>query len=469
MSSQGQHIHLIAIGGTGMAALAGMLKSAGFRVSGSDSHVYPPMSDVLKQQGIGYSEGYRPENLDDDVDWVVIGNAVSKTNPEVQAVLERELPYQSFPQALSNIFLKNHHSVVIAGTHGKTTISALTAWVLDQAGLDPGFLIGGWAKNFEGNSRIGKGKYFIVEGDEYDTAFFDKGPKFLHYRPSRVILTGIEFDHADIFADIRQIKQAFSSLIQKVPYDGLLIALHGDSNVKEVASIAECPVETYGIASQAAWRAEPLDLTSTGVSFRVHYRARPIGEFRSPLPGRHNLLNALSVIALATHLGVSQEKISSALSTFKGVNRRLELLGIVGGVTVIDDFAHHPTAIRETIDALRMQHPGKRLWVVFEPRSATSRRNVFQEELSAAFRKADHVIIADLFSPEKISADQRLDPEKVVADLNSYGIQSYFIPSVDGIIQRLIGDLSEGDIVCIMSSGRFDNIHARLLDELRGR
>ena len=459
---------MIGIGGTGMAALAGMLKSAGYRVGGSDAHVYPPMSDILKQQGVDYADGYHAANIDRDIDLVVIGNAVSKSNPEVQSVLERGLPYHSFPQALSNIFLRDRVSIVIAGTHGKTTTSALTAWVLDQAGLDPGFLIGGCVKNFNGNSRSGKGKYFVVEGDEYDTAFFDKGPKFLHYRPSHVILTSIEFDHADIFSDLEQIKQAFASLVRIIPSEGILVSVHGDPHIEEVLSLAGCTVETYGIDSEAVWRAEIRELSSKGVCFRVFHHSKQIGEFISPMLGRHNILNALSVIGLATYLGVPAEKIRSALESFKGVSRRQEVLGTFKGITVIDDFAHHPTAIRETLSALRLQYPDRRLWTVFEPRSATSRRRVFQDDLPRAFQAADHVVIAGLFSPETIPEEQRLDPQRVVAELVTHGKQALYIPTVDEILDELLNQLEKGDVVCIMSSGAFGDLHGKLVKALEG-
>lgn len=464
-----RNIHLIGIGGTGMAALATMLKDSGCRVTGSDMRVYPPMSDVLRGAGIRYAEGYRAENVPRDTDLVVIGNAVSRNNPEVGAVLERGVTYRSFPETLGIFFLEGRIPIVIAGTHGKTTTSALAAWTLDQGGLDPGFLIGGWVKNFQANSRYGKGKYFVVEGDEYDTAFFDKGPKFLHYHPSRVILTSVEFDHADIYSDIREIKRAFSSLVRAIPSDGFLIAAHGDPNIDAVVSDAACPVETYGLASGADWRAEPTAFTGGGTKFRVRHGSEFLGEFTSPLSGRHNMMNALAVIALSSHLGIPVGSVRAALFGFKGVNRRQEVLGVVNGVTVIDDFAHHPTAIRETLHGLRTQHPGARLWAVFEPRSATSRRRVFQKDLPAGFKEADRVIIAGLFSPDKIPADQRLDPERVVADLAAAGVQAAFIPDVADIVERLAVELREGDVVCIMSSGGFDSIHARLLDALRRR
>jgi UDP-N-acetylmuramate: L-alanyl-gamma-D-glutamyl-meso-diaminopimelate ligase len=470
MTQSYRHIHLIAIGGTGMAALAGLLKSAGYQVTGSDSGpIYPPMSEVLVQQGIAYAQGYRPENVGRDADLVVIGNAVSKTNPEVEEVLRRGLPYRSFPQALAEFFLKDRVPIVIAGTHGKTTTSALMAWVLDQAGLDPGFLIGGWAVNFSGNSRRGTGKYFVVEGDEYDTAFFDKGPKFLHYRPQAAILTSLEFDHADIYTDLDHLKKAFAAFVRLVPKEGLLVAAHGDPHIKDATAGASCRIETYGLSDSASWRIKAPEFSGTGVVFRVAYEGDVLGEFQSPLPGRHNLENALAVIALASRLGIPIEKIRAALASFQGVRRRQEVIGTVNGVTVIDDFAHHPTAIRETLYALRLRYPGSRLWAIFEPRSATSRRRVFQEEFPKAFHGADRVIIADLFAPDKIPQDQRLDPRRVVRDLVADGVQALFGPTPEEIIKTMGPELQEGDVVCIMSSGGFGGLHEKLLSVLRER
>ena len=469
MSPDYRNIHLIAIGGTGMAGLAGLLKTAGYSVRGSDHHVYPPMSLILKDQGISYQEGFRPENLASDTDLVIIGNAVSKTNPEVQETLARHLTYYSFPQALAEFFLCKRISVVVAGTHGKTTTAALAAWILDQAGLDPGFLIGGWTQNFSGNSRMGSGKHFIIEGDEYDTAFFDKGPKFLHYRPQAAILTSLEFDHADIYSDLEQVKKVFSSFVQQIPADGVLIAAVDSHLIREVTKGGLFRMETYGFNDPAVWKAKELTVVKQESRFRVFYHKEDLGEFSFPLPGRHNLLNALSAIALAFHLGVSVEVIRTALTSFKGVRRRQEVLGVVSGVTVIDDFAHHPTAIRETISALHLHYPGKRVWAVFEPRSATSRRRVFQEVFPEAFKDADRVIIAGLFSPDKIPLEERLDPRQVVSDLSAMGTEAVFCPSVKEIVEILTAQARSGDLICIMSSGDFGGLHAKLLSALKGR
>ncbi|HTN43278.1 MAG TPA: UDP-N-acetylmuramate:L-alanyl-gamma-D-glutamyl-meso-diaminopimelate ligase [Nitrospiria bacterium] len=464
-----RNIHLIAICGTGMAALARMLKAAGYRVTGSDANVYPPMSTLLEREGIPCRVGFRPENIEPDTNLVIIGNAVSKTNPEVQSVLDRGVPYRSFPQALAEFFLTDRTPIVIAGTHGKTTTAALMAWVLESAGLDPGFLIGGWVINFGANSRPGTGRYFVVEGDEYDTAFFDKGPKFLHYRPHAAILTSIEFDHGDIYNDLDEIKSAFRKFVRLIPSDGILFAVDGDPNVRAVIRDASCPRSTYGLNPTAGWCAEDVRFDSDGVSFRVKNGRRDLGPFRSPMVGRHNLVNALAVIGLASTLGLSSESIQKGIESFQGVKRRQEVLGEVAGVIVMDDFAHHPTAIRETLAGLRLRYPRRRIWAVFEPRSATSRRNVFQKEFPPSFDPADLIVIADIFASEKLPAGLRLDPKQVAEDLRGLGKEAEFIPTTEEIVRTISPRLKSGDLVCLMSSGGFDGIHGKLLKALEQR
>ncbi|HUK55400.1 MAG TPA: UDP-N-acetylmuramate:L-alanyl-gamma-D-glutamyl-meso-diaminopimelate ligase [Nitrospiria bacterium] len=464
-----RHIHLIAICGTGMAALARMLKVAGHRVTGSDANVYPPMSTMLERQGIPCRIGFRPENIEPDTDLVVIGNAVSNTNPEVRAVLDRGIPYRSFPQALAEFFLVDRTPVVIAGTHGKTTTSALMAWVLECAEFDPGFLIGGWVKNFDANSRPGTGRYFVVEGDEYDTAFFDKGPKFLHYRPHAAILTSIEFDHGDIYNSLDEIQAAFRSFVRLIPSDGILLAADGDPRVREVTRDLSCPVSTYGLNSSSVWYPDRVRFDTNGVSFHVRNGRRDLGLFHSAMVGRHNLVNALAVIGLASVLGLSPEMIQKGVASFQGVKRRQEVLGEVGGVIVMDDFAHHPTAIRETLAGLRLRYPQRRIWAVFEPRSATSRRGVFQKEFPPAFDPANRIVIADIFAPEKLPAGLRLDPKQVAGDLQRLGKEAEFIPTADEIVRVITPQLNSGDLICVMSSGGFDGIHGKLLKALEQR
>jgi UDP-N-acetylmuramate: L-alanyl-gamma-D-glutamyl-meso-diaminopimelate ligase len=449
-----------------MAALAGLLKKAGHAVTGSDTQIYPPMSTLLQEAGIPCKIGYDPAHIEPSTDLVIIGNAVGKTNPEVVATLERGLPTLSMPAALGEFFLKGKQSLVVAGTHGKTTTSSLLAWVLTSAGRDPGMMIGGWVKNFNSNHRLGEGDYFVVEGDEYDTAFFDKGPKFLHYQPRHAILTSIEFDHGDIYPDLAAIKQAFRKFVALLPAEGLLVAAAGDPAIGEVVKGAGCRIETYGIDEEADWQAEQIEMTGDLLSFDVFYRRKKMGTIRSPLVGRHNLKNSLAVIALAHRIGVPWEKIADGVLRFEGVKRRQEIVGEVRAILIIDDFAHHPTAIAETLAALRLRYPSRRLWAVFEPRSATSRRNVFQKEFVTALAAADRIILADLFAPEKIPAEQRLHPEQIISDLAALGKSALFLSTPDQIVSELVKSLQPGDVVCVMSSGGFGGIHQKLISRL---
>lgn len=461
-----KHIHFIAICGTGMGSLAGMLKASGYHVTGSDQNVYPPMSTWLADQGIVPYSGFAPEHLD-GADLVIVGNAVSKTNPEVAAMLERGLAYRSFPQALAEFFIRDRHSMVVAGTHGKTTTTALLAWVLTSAGRDPGAMIGGAAKNFDGNFRVGAGRFVAVEGDEYDTAFFDKGPKFLHYRPRTAILTSIEFDHADIYRDLAHVISAFERFVDLIPRDGLLVAAAADERVTAVAARAACRVERYGFEAGSEWIAEGLQARGGGVSFDVRRAGGPFGRFHLPLIGRHNVMNALAVIAAAHGAGVSAAQIAEGFRTFRGIKRRQEIVGEARDVIVMDDFAHHPTAIRETLAAVKMGYPARRVWAIFEPRSATSRRAVFQTEFSEAFDLADEVVIAQPFASDKLSPEQRLDAQRLVSDLGRRGVHAAYAKTTDDIVRTIPPQLAPGDLVCVMSSGGFDGIHAKLLAAVR--
>lgn len=470
MPADFRHIHLVAICGTGMAALARMLALAGYRVTGSDANVYPPMNTVLEREGIPCRIGFRPENIEADTDLVVIGNAVSKTNPEVEAVLKRGIPYRSFPQALSEFFLADRFPIVVVGTHGKTTTSALMAWILDAAGLEPGFLVGGVSRNFDANSRLGSGRFFVVEGDEYDTAFFDKGPKFMHYRPRAAILTSLEFDHGDIFKDIEDIKTAFKAFVRLIPADGHLLVVKADSpemeHLEAVIPEARCRVSSYGPGSSADWHPKQVRFGPEGVTFRLKGGKNDYGQFRSPLIGRHNLINAIGVLGLGLTLGLDADSIRKGLESFQGVRRRQEILGEVGGVLLMDDFAHHPTAIRETLAGVRLRYPDRRIWAVFEPRSATSRRSVFQDEFPKAFDSADRIIIAGLHAPEKVSPAERLDPKRVVNDLLARGKEAEYISTADEIVKAVHPRLCRGDLICIMSSGGFDGLHEKILKVL---
>jgi UDP-N-acetylmuramate: L-alanyl-gamma-D-glutamyl-meso-diaminopimelate ligase len=465
-SHQPKHVHLIAICGTGMGSLAGMLKASGYHVSGSDQNVYPPMSTWLTEQGIVPYAGFAPPHLD-GADLVIVGNAVSKTNPEVVAMLERGIPYRSFPQALAEFFIRDRHSLVVAGTHGKTTTTALLAWVLTSAGRDPGAMIGGWAKNFDGNFRVGNGHFVAVEGDEYDTAFFDKGPKFLHYRPRTAILTSIEFDHADIYRDLAHVVSAFERFVDLIPPDGLLVAAAGDDIVARVAQRSASRVETYGFGAGSDWSAESLQAREGGVSFDVCRAGARFGRFDLPLIGRHNVLNALAVSAAAHGAGLNAGEIAEGFRTFRGIKRRQDVIGVANDVVVMDDFAHHPTAIRETLAAVKMGYPARQLWAIFEPRSATSRRAVFQTQFAEAFDLADHVVIAEPFASDKLPADQRLDARRLVDDLGRRGVHAACLPTADDIVRAVAPQIQPGDVVCVMSSGGFDGIHAKLLAAIR--
>ncbi len=456
-------VHLIAICGTGMGALAGMFKEAGFQVSGSDHRVYPPMSTFLEGQGIRIMEGFQPENLSHSPDLVVVGNAVSRDNPEIVRMFEMDLPYLSFPQALNHFFVQDKKLLVVAGTHGKTTTASLLAWILESAGLDPGFMIGGILKNFGRNYKTGSGPYFVVEGDEYDTAFFDKGPKFLHYTPSRAIITSIEFDHADIYRDLSHVKEAFARFIASIPESSLLAACNHYPPVMDLIRKGSCRTVTYGLNEKAEWRIEDLAFEPPWAQFTVVRHEESFGRFRAPLMGNHNLLNALSVITVAHDIGLSIQQIAKGLETFEGVKRRQEIRGEKSGVTVIDDFAHHPTAVRETIGAVSAFYPNKRLVAVFEPRSNSSRRNIFQQEYAQSFNGADMVCVRKPTLLEKIPVDERFSSERLAADLQARAIDAHYFPDTDAIIEFLEKNLRSGDIVLIMSNGGFDNIHERLL------
>ena len=465
-SKEIKNIYIIAICGTGMASLAGLLKEAGYRVTGSDTNVYPPMSTLLENAGIEIKPGYKKENITGGIDLVVVGNAVSKDNEEVLAVQTADIPYISMPQALSRFFLERRKSLVVTGTHGKTTTSAMLSWVFEACGQKPGFMVGGWLKNFDTNHKLPQSDWFITEGDEYDTAFFDKGPKFLHYRPYAAILTGIEFDHADIFRDLDHIKEAFRKFMKIIDPKGFLLVEFSDKNTKDVINQAPCEVETYGFSDQADWQVADYRFEDGYGQFTLNHHGKEVGQFHLPMIGRHNILNSAAVTAMALKCGLSADAVAEGLKNFKGIKRRQEVVGEKNGVTVIDDFAHHPTAIHLTLEGAKDAWPGQRIWAVFEPRSATSRRKVFEESLPESFRLADQTIIADLFAPEKVKEEERLDPQKVVATIRAKGREARFFPTVEAIIDFIAEHQQPGDVVMIMSSGGFDGIHQRLLDRL---
>lgn len=462
-----KNIYLIAICGTGMTSLAGLLKDAGFHVTGSDENVYPPMSTLLANKGIEILPGFKKEHIEKGgFDLVIIGNVVTKDNIEVQAVLESGLPYISLPQALSRFFLEGRKSLVVAGTHGKTTTTALLSWALHSTGQEPGFMVGGWLNNFDSNHRFSQGEYFVTEGDEYDTAFFDKEAKFLHYRPFAAILTGVEFDHADIFRDLDHIKSAFGKFVRIIDPGGFLLVEHSDVHARDIVDQAPCTVETYGFSPQADWHIDSFRFENGISHFSLAHGGKKVGDFRLPMIGRHNTLNCAAVLALTLKLGVPAKALATGLKEFKGIKRRQEIVGVKNGVTVIDDFAHHPTAISLTIAAVKSAYPGRRVWAVMEPRSVTTRRKTFQTQLPGCFREADKVVVAKLFSPEKIKLEERLDPDVLIQDIRRQGKEAYFIPEVDDIVEFIATKAESGDIVLIMSSGGFANIHQKLLNRL---
>jgi UDP-N-acetylmuramate: L-alanyl-gamma-D-glutamyl-meso-diaminopimelate ligase len=460
-------IHIMGICGTGMAALAGMLQQSGFQVSGSDKQVYPPMSDFLQQIGIPVKNGYGAENLCPAPDLVIVGNVITRKNPEAIALAGLKIPYLSFPQALSRFFIAPKTSLVVAGTHGKTTTCSLLASTLHHAGLDPSFMIGGLVQEFQRNFHLGKGKYFISEGDEYDTAFFDKESKFLHYRPDIAIITSVEFDHADIFSDLAQIKRSFRKFVSLLPSNGLIVAHLDDKNVAEVVADAPCPVQGYGTTTGLDWSLSKVFFREGKSYFTVSHNGVEWTDRTVSLSGRHNCLNSLAVTAVLHHIGVDQRIIEEGLSTFKGVKRRQEVRGIVRGITVIDDFAHHPTAVRETLAGLKSAYAGHRLVAVFEPRTNSSRRAVFQEDYVSAFDSADTILIRNPLPLENVSSQDHFSAEKLAKDLNGRRLEARSYSSTDDILNNLQSILRAGDIVAILSNGGFDNIHSRLLEMLR--
>jgi UDP-N-acetylmuramate: L-alanyl-gamma-D-glutamyl-meso-diaminopimelate ligase len=464
------HIHIMGICGTGMAALAGMLQQSGYAVSGSDSQVYPPMSDFLTSLHIPVFDGYSPDNLAERPDLVIVGNVITRKNPEAIRLAELPVPYLSFPQALAHFFIASRTALVIAGTHGKTTTCSLLATTLQRANLDPTFMIGGIIREFGGNFRIGRGKYFVAEGDEYDTAFFDKGSKFLHYRPEIAVITSIEFDHADIFADLETIKTSFKKFVSLLPENGLLIANFDDANVREVAQEAKCSIQSYGLQPGHNWGLEGVRIVNGLTTFTARHNGEKFGEMAVKLPGQHNCLNSLAVTAVMHHLGIPADVISKGLETFGGVKRRQEVRGIENGITVIDDFAHHPTAVRETLSALRMAYPEQRLVVVFEPRTNTSRRAVFQQEYTSAFNEADLICIREPVPLRDTAPEGHFSSAKLAEDLrNMHHLEAGSFADTDEILAFLATALSDGDVVAILSNGGFDNIHNRLLEILRKR
>ena len=469
VSPESRRVHLIGICGTAMATLAALLKHRGFEVSGSDEKVYPPMSDFLAAEGIPIAEGYRAAHINVSLDLVVIGNAISRGNPELEAVLDQKIRYVSLPEALRDHFLWQARSIVIAGTHGKTTTSSIAGWLLTHGGANPTVFIGGIARNFgtSGSSyRIGTPQGpFVIEGDEYDSAFFDKTAKFLKYLPEIAVINNIEFDHADIYADLDAVRLAFRRLVNLVPRSGLTLLGADSSDAAALADRAHSRVQTFGTSATADWRAIDIASERQQTTFRVLEQGADRGVFRLSLPGVHNVRNSLAGIAVGRELGIPFDALRAGLTAFLGVKRRLEVVGSARDVVVYDDFAHHPTAVAETIGALKSAEPDRRIWAVFEPRSASSCRRVFQDDFAEAFARADEVVIASVFR-STLPPDERLSEDRLVSDLRRRGVAARHLPGVDEIVEAVAAESKAGDLVLIMSNGGFGGIHHKLLEAL---
>ena len=465
----GSHIHLIAVCGVGMASLAGLLRSRGYRVTGSDQNIYPPMSTYLADIGINVLQGFHAEHVSPRPDLVVVGNAISRGNPEAEAALSQNIPYVSFPQALGQFLIGARTSLVVAGTHGKTTTTALAAWVFTTAGLDPGFFVGGVPLNFGSGWKVGSGNHVVIEGDEYDTAFFDKGPKFLHYRPRNVILTSVEFDHADIYRDLDHVKSAFARLMEIIPRDGVLIVCSDYPVGTEIAASRGGYV-TYGDSADADWTPGQVQFNQGRTFFEPCYRGKSEGPVEAAVIGRHNVKNALAVYAMGRAMGIEREKLLEGFRTFKGVKRRQEIRGEARGVLLIDDFAHHPTAVRQTIEAVKAAYAGRRIWALFEPRSNTSKRKIFEKEFASALALADQIIVAGVYQPDKVPAGERLSIENVVQEINRLGPngRARAIESNAEIPAFVASNARSGDIVLVMSNGGFDAVQEKILRALAG-
>ena len=472
--NENKHIHLIGICGTAMASLAGMLKQRGFRVTGSDAAAYPPMSDFLAELGIPVAQPFDARNLEPRPDLVVVGNAISRGNPELEQLLDQRIPFCSLPQLLHEEFLRGKEVLVVAGTHGKTTTTSMLAWIFHTAGMQPSFLIGGIAENFGSSFHVGQGKHFILEGDEYDTAFFDKGPKFLHYFPDAVILTSVEFDHADIYKDLDAVETAFKRLVNLVPRRGRIIAFDGmageaaeSASLERCLSKAFCPVERYGASPRADWQITNVKFVADKTCWSVLHSGRPWLDLEFPLAGEYNVWNATAAAGLAAAYGISKEEIAAALKTFKSVKRRLEVKAQVNGITIIDDFAHHPTAIAGTLKALRARYPGARLWAILEPRSNTLRRRVLQADLARSLALADEVVVAGVFRSEAVPASERLELPELAAEIQKHGRRARLLADADEIVKTTAPEMFTGDVVAILSNGGFGGIYEKLPARLR--
>jgi UDP-N-acetylmuramate: L-alanyl-gamma-D-glutamyl-meso-diaminopimelate ligase len=461
-----------------MASLAGMLKQLRYQVTGSDAAAYPPMSDFLRELDIPVAQPFDAKNLDPRPDLIVVGNAISRGNVELEHVLDQRIPFSSLPQLLHDEFLRGKEVLVVAGTHGKTTTTSMLAWIFHSAGLEPSFLIGGIAENFGSSFHLGAGKHFILEGDEYDTAFFDKGPKFLHYFPDSIILTSVEFDHADIYKDLDAVETAFKRLVNLIPRRGRIVAFDGFAGEAKESPIDEqsldrclakafCPVERYGAGPRANWKVTNLRFEPARTSWTVLHDRQPWADLEFPLAGEYNVWNATAAAALAASCGVPKNAIAGALRTFKSVKRRLEVKAQVNGITIIDDFAHHPTAIAGTLKALRARYPGARLWAILEPRSNTLRRRVLQSDLARSLAQADEVIVAGVFRSEAVPENERLELPALAAEIEQNGRRARLLADADAIVETISPEMRSGDVVAILSNGGFGGIYEKLPARLR--
>lgn len=466
---QHAHIHLIAACGTAMGSLAGLLRGRGFRVTGSDTHVYPPMSDFLRAEGIEVCTGFAPANLDPAPDLIVVGNAVSRGNPELEAALDAGLPYTSLPEILRDLFLHGRRPLVVTGTHGKTTTTAMVAHLLAAAGQDPSWLIAGLPRDLDRPYHLGSGPWFVIEGDEYDSAYFAKTAKFLYYRPHLLVINNIEYDHADIYRDLDEIRRAFRQVVNQVPRSGLILAGGDDENVRRIVAGAPAPVQTFGLGPDNDWRAAEVEADNRGLAFELVHDGRSSGRGRLGLSGEHNLRNGLAALAAAAFTGVDPARALTALGEFQGVRRRQEPLGTVGGVTLIDDFAHHPTAVAETLAGLRQAHPGTRLWAVFEPASATNARATFEDRYVEAFAPADAVIVGPVPRPERRGDDEPFSPQRLVQRLREAGKQAWHLVTADVIAAHVTSGAAAGDVVVFMSNAGFGGVQAKTAAALATR
>ena len=483
MIQKGSHIHLMGICGTAMASLAGLLQQMGHRVTGSDENIYPPMSTQLEALKIPVKLGYKAENLNPRPDMVVIGNVITAANLEAQAVLEQKIPYMSLPQAMGEFVIGSRECLALTGTHGKTTSTALTAWVAQSLNFNPGFLVGGIAKNFSKSFELGRPPYFVIEGDEYDTAFFDKVPKFVHYKCKHVVLTSVEFDHADIYENLDAVKAAFQKLLGLIPPDGTLVIQGEDQNIRDILvregvlknaqdSLSKAlkhrrgyKILSFGL-DESLYQAKNVTSAPTGMHFEIHFEGKKLCAIQTSLIGSYNIKNILGVVALTHNLGWPMQKVVESVSQFQGVKRRQDILGEPGGVLVIEDFAHHPTAVKETLQAIHSRYPARRVFAIFEPRSATSRRNVFQQDYVEALGGEHVVLIPPAFNQEKIAVDKRFSVEKLVSDLKALGTETHLLSGVDEIVDHVHGAVRPGDLILIMSNGGFGGIYEKLLTRL---